>query len=78
MKRYQTTPKQTHEACAAQNAQNVAHYHCSKNLLATLLNFPNHGFVLAAKVHKPSPIWHFYPAIRLVAFVVSSTPPSTA
>ena len=49
MKRYQTTQKQTHEGCAAHKAQNVVHYHCSKDLLATLLDFPNHRF-FAVKV----------------------------
>ena len=80
MKRYQTMQKQTHEGCTvhtSHNAQNVAHYHCSKDL-ATLLDFPNHRFLLAAKVHKASPIWRFCPAIRLLAFVVSFTPRSTA
>ena len=78
MERCQTMRKQTHEGCTAHNAQNVAHYHCSKDLLATLLDFPNHRFFLAAKVHKASPTWRFCPAIRLVAFVVSFTPRSTA
>ena len=34
----------------AHNVQNVAHYHCSNDLLATLLDFPNHRFFLAAKL----------------------------
>ena len=57
IKRYQTTQKQTHEGCTvhtAHNAQNVAQYHCSKNLFATLLDFPNHRFFLAkyTKLHE--------------------------
>ena len=62
----------------AHNALKVAHYHCSKDFLATLLDIPNHRFFLAAKLHKASQIWRFCPAIRLVAFVVSFTPRSTA
>ena len=78
MKRYQTTQTQTHEGCTehtAHNAQNVAHYHCSKDLFATLLDFPNHRFFLAAKERKVSPIWRFCLAFRLV---VSFTPRATA
>ena len=70
--------KDVYTVHTAHNAQNVAHYHCSKGLLATLLDFPNHRFFLAAKLHKASQIWRFYPAIRLLAFVVSFTPRSTA
>ena len=79
MKRYQTTQKQTHEGYTvntAHNAQNVAHYHCSKDLLATLLGFRNPRFFVAAKVRKASLIWRFHLAIQLVAFVVSFTPRS--
>ena len=87
MKRYWTTLKQTNEGYTAHNAQNVAHYHCSSLCsfcscsstgLATLLDFPNHRFFLAAKLHKASQIWCFCPAIRLVAFVVSFTASFTA
>ena len=73
--------KDVYTVHTAHNAQNVAHYHCSKDLLATLLDFPNHRFFLAAKLHKASQSWRFCPAIRHRshhAFVVSFTPRFTA
>ena len=62
----------------AHNALNVAQYHCSKDVFATLLDIPNHRFFLAVKLHNASQICRFCPAIQLVAFVVSYTPRSTA
>ena len=53
----------------AHNAQNVAHYHCSKDRLTTFLDFSNHRFFLAPKLHKASQIRRFCPAIRLVALL---------
>ena len=84
IKRYQTTQKQTHKGCisyaihTAHNLLNVAHYHCSKDLRATLLDFPNHHFFLAAKLHEAAQIWCFCPAVRLVSFVVGFSQRSTA
>ena len=60
--------KHVYTVHTAHNAQNVAHYHCSKDLLATVLDFPNHRFFLAAKLRKASQIWRFCPAVRLVVF----------